>query len=210
MARRQYHSVVRKRAAAWTRAHILQAAAEIFASNGYPLTTINEIATHAEVGVNTVYTVFGTKANLLTALINDAVDNPVIAGVEAAVRDAKTGPAVIRAVAQAGRDNLERGYATYEVGSQNLQADPQIAEAMHAAVSKTRREMGAAVQRLIELGVLSPDLSFEEGSDILYFFLGRPAWHSLIDTGWSPDRAHKFLVGQACRALLRRGQRSSP
>ncbi len=201
---------MRERAAASTRAHILQASAEVFASNGYPLTTINEIAAHAEVGVNTVYTVFGTKANLLAALINNAVDNPVIAGVGAAVQDAKTGPAVIRAVAQAARDNLEPGYAIFEVGTQNSRADPKIAEAMVAAQAKTRRVIRGAVERLIELGVLSPDLSVDEGADILFFFLGRPAWHSLINIGWSPDRARDFLAEQACRAVLRRGRPSSP
>jgi AcrR family transcriptional regulator len=207
VARRQYHSVMRERAAASTRAHILQAAAEVFASKGYPLTTINEIAAHAEVGVNTVYTVFGTKANLLATLINDAIDNPVIAC--AAPEDTKTGPAVIRDLAQVVRDNTERGYAVYEVGSQNLRADPQIAEAMHAAQKKIRREVGSAVERLIGLGVLRPDLGLEEATDILYFFLGPPAWHSLFTIGWPIDRARDFLAEQACRALLRRGRRSS-
>jgi AcrR family transcriptional regulator len=200
---------MRERAAASTRAHILRAAAAVFASNGYPRTTINEIAAHAEVGVNTVYTVFGTKANLLATLINDAVDNPAIEDTAPTVRDAKTGPAVIRDLAQARRDSTERGHAIYEVGGQNLRADPQIAEAVNAAQARIRREVGVAVTRLDELGVLAPDLTLDEGSDILYFFLGPAAWHSLIGIGWSFDRAQGFLAGQACRALLRRGRSSS-
>lgn len=197
---------MRERAAASTRAHILQAAAEVFASNGYPRTTINEIAAHAEVGVNTVYSVFSTKANLLATLINDAIDHPVAV---CAPEDTKTGPAVIRDLAQVVRDNTERGYAIYEVGSQNLRADPLIAEAMNAAATKVRREVSAAVERLIGLGVLSSNLNLEEGTDILYFFLGPPAWHSLFALGWSLDRARDFLAEQACRALLRRGRPSS-
>src|ERR1700761_2693869 len=108
---------MRERAAASTKAHILNAAAEVFVSNGYPRTTINEIAAHAEVGVNTVYTVFGTKANLLATLIKDAVEHPV--AVCAAPAETKTGPAVIRDLAQVVRDNTEQGFAIYEVGSQN-------------------------------------------------------------------------------------------
>src|ERR1700761_2886082 len=198
---------MRERAAASTRAHILQAAASVFASNGYPLTTINEIATHAEVGVNTVYTVFGTKANLLAALIHDTVDNPVLAEATPAVRDAKTGPAVIRDLAEVARDNIERGYAIYEVGGQNSRADPQIAEAMDAATTRVRQEMRAAVERLKELDVLSPELGVNEATDILYFFLGPPGWQSLVGIGWSFDRARDFLVEQASKALLRRGRR---
>jgi AcrR family transcriptional regulator len=200
---------MRERAAALTRAHILQAAATVFASNGYQRTTINEIAAHAEVGVNTVYTVFGTKANLLAALITDAVDNPATTTVEPAAQEAKTGPAVIRGLAQTCRDNIERGYAIFEVGSQNSRADPQIAEAMDTALTKIRREVAEAVERLSDLGVLSPELTLEDGSDRLYFFLGPAAWHSLIGIGWSLDRARDFLSEQACRTLLRRGRPSS-
>jgi AcrR family transcriptional regulator len=200
---------MRERAAASTRAHILQAAATVFASNGYPRTTINEIAAQAEVGVNTVYTVFGTKANLLATLINDAIDGPATEGASTAPSEAKTGPAVIRDLAQARRDNTERGYAIYEVGGQNLRADPQIAEAVDAATRKIRDDVAAAVGRLIELGVLSPDLDHEEGTDILYFYFGPAAWHSLISVGWSLDRARDFLAAQASRALLRRGRTSA-
>src|ERR1700759_1554617 len=135
---------MRERAAASTRAHILQAAASVFASKGYPLTTINEIAAHAEVGVNTVYTVFGTKANLLATLINDAIENPGSSAPRAPAP--RTGPAVIRDLAHVIRDNTERGYAVYEVGSQNLRADPQIAEAMHASQTTIRGQVGGAVE----------------------------------------------------------------
>jgi AcrR family transcriptional regulator len=197
---------MRERAAASTRAHILQAAASVFASNGYPRTTINDIAAHAEVSVNTVYTVFGTKANLLATLIRDAAHRPASADENHAASTAKTGPAVIRQLAQARRENTEYSYAIYEVGGQNLRADPQIAEAVNAATAKIRLEAGVAVQRLSELGVLSSDLGVNEGTDILFFYLGPAAWHSLVGAGWSLDRAQGFLSEQACRALLRRGR----
>jgi AcrR family transcriptional regulator len=208
VARRQYHSVVRERAAALTRAQILQSAATVFASNGYPRTTINEIAAHAEVGVNTVYTVFGTKANLLATLIQDAADHSASADDKHA-RAPKTGAAVIRDLAQLRRDNTEYGYAVYEVGGQNLRADPQIAEAVDAATAKIRHEVGAAVERLNELGVLLSHLGVDEATDILYFYLGPAAWHSLVGAGWSLDRARDFLGEQSCRALLRRGRPSA-
>ena len=175
----------------------------MFASNGYPRTTINEIAANAEVGVNTVYTVFGTKANLLATLVTDAVANPVIACTLPA--ESKTGPTVIGNLAQLVRDNTERGYAIHHIGSQNARADPQIADAMHTVLTKIRHEMRRATQRLVDLGALSSDLSLDDGTDILYFYLGPPAWQSLFDLGWSLDRAHDFLAAQTRRALLRCG-----
>lgn len=177
--------------------------------NGYQRTTINAVAARAEVGVNTVYSVFGTKANLVVALIDDAFNNPQTAGTASAVQEAKTGPAVVRAVAHGARISAENGYTIYIVGSENSRTDPQIADAMNAAVSNVRRRVGAAVERLLELNVLSPDLNLEKGTDVLYFFVGPPAWVALVELGWSFDSAREFLVDAAGRALLRRGRSSS-
>lgn len=192
-----------------TRQQILQAASAVLTENGYQRTTINAVATRAEVGVNTVYSVFGTKANLVVGLIDEAFNNPQIAGTASAVQEARTGPAVVRAIAHGARVSAERGYTVYIVGSENSRADPQIADAMNAAVSNVRRRVGVAVERLIELKVLSPDLNLESGTDVLYFFVGPPAWVSLVELGWSFDSARDFLADAASRALLRRGRSSS-
>jgi AcrR family transcriptional regulator len=73
--KRAYRSPVRQEQAAATRSRILDAAWRRFASAGYARTTIKEIAAEADVAVDTVYATFGTKARVLTALI-DARLNP--------------------------------------------------------------------------------------------------------------------------------------
>ena len=60
--KRSYSSAVREENAAQTRVRILEAAGDLFASNGYAGTTIREIADRANVAVDTVYAVFGNKA----------------------------------------------------------------------------------------------------------------------------------------------------
>jgi AcrR family transcriptional regulator len=73
--KRPYRSSVRQEQAAQTRRRILDAAWSRFEAAGYARTTIREIASEADVAVDTVYATFGTKARILTALI-DARLNP--------------------------------------------------------------------------------------------------------------------------------------
>lgn len=68
--KRAYSSVVRREQAAQTRARILDAAADLFLAEGYARTTIRAIAEHASVAPDTVYATFGSKAQVLTAVID--------------------------------------------------------------------------------------------------------------------------------------------
>lgn len=67
---RSYDSPVRREQATRTRQRILDAAAELFTDPGYGATSIRAIAEAAQVAPDTVYATFGTKARLLTALID--------------------------------------------------------------------------------------------------------------------------------------------
>jgi AcrR family transcriptional regulator len=68
--KRKYSSAVREEQAARTRARILDAAAELFLERGYARTTMKDIAVQADVARDTVHAVFGSKARVLTALID--------------------------------------------------------------------------------------------------------------------------------------------
>src|SRR5450755_1880296 len=66
--KRGYDSSRRLRQATQTRADILQAARRLFSERGYPATTIEAIAGEAQVSEATVYTGFGSKRGILSAL----------------------------------------------------------------------------------------------------------------------------------------------
>ena len=68
--KRKYASSVREEQAARTRARILDAAAELFLDRGYARTTMKDIAERADVARDTVHAIFGSKARVLTALID--------------------------------------------------------------------------------------------------------------------------------------------
>ena len=67
---RRYNSPLRREQAGRTRQRILDAAGELFVSRGYGTTSIRHIAEAAQVAPDTVYATFGSKARLLTALLD--------------------------------------------------------------------------------------------------------------------------------------------
>src|SRR5215813_1191497 len=80
---RSYNSPVRREQATRTRQRILEAAADLFARQGYGTTSVRQIADAAQVAPDTVYATFGSKARLLTAL----VDIRLVPGGHASVLD---------------------------------------------------------------------------------------------------------------------------
>ena len=68
--KRHYSSAVRDEQATRTRARVLDAAAELFLERGYGRTTVQAVADRAGVARDTVHAIFGSKARLLTALVD--------------------------------------------------------------------------------------------------------------------------------------------
>jgi len=67
---RSYHSPLRREQAARTRQRILDAAGDLFIQQGYGTTSVRQIADAAQVAPDTVYATLGSKARLLTALLD--------------------------------------------------------------------------------------------------------------------------------------------
>src|SRR5215469_3353278 len=70
VTRRRYHSPTRQRQAEQTRSRILAVARDLFRSAGYASTTVDAIASSAQVSVKTVEAVFGSKRGVLRALVD--------------------------------------------------------------------------------------------------------------------------------------------
>lgn len=68
--KRKYSSALREEQAARTRARILDAASKLLIERGYARTTMKDIAAQADVARDTVHAIFGSKAQVLTALID--------------------------------------------------------------------------------------------------------------------------------------------
>ncbi|HEX2212439.1 MAG TPA: TetR/AcrR family transcriptional regulator, partial [Mycobacterium sp.] len=73
------------------RATILSAGQDLFLSNGYQGTSMDQVAATAEVSKQTVYKHFGDKQELLLAIVDDALERTVAPFVERIAALAETG-----------------------------------------------------------------------------------------------------------------------
>ncbi len=102
VVKRPYQSARREQQARQTRHAILAAAAKLFVSPGYAATPLTAIAAEAGVAVQPVYAAFGSKRQLLSALVDMTIagddepvalpDRPFVAAVRRAHRARQTRP----------------------------------------------------------------------------------------------------------------------
>jgi AcrR family transcriptional regulator len=79
MDKRPYHSPLRQEQALATRQRILDAALELFGTNGYGATSIASVAREAGVVPETIYATFGSKRGIIDGLIERAAPPQVVA-----------------------------------------------------------------------------------------------------------------------------------
>jgi AcrR family transcriptional regulator len=189
-----------------TRRRIVDAAAELFVADGYPATTLEQIATKAEVAVQTVYFHFGNKRTVLKEAVDLAVvgdDAPVgILGrpwlEEArAERDPRR---VIALWTEYGRGILTRIGPIMRVVRDAAVVDPDMAAQWTANMSETATAFGVLAEQLDGLSALRVPVG--EAVDILCALSGLEMYLVLSDRGWGPDRWERFVVESLAHALL--------
>jgi AcrR family transcriptional regulator len=176
-----------------TRRRLLAAAKAEFAERGYAAATVIRIAERADVSVQTLYSNWGNKRNLLRAVMESSVtgdeDVPLVPGQPPRIITATIDPAdaadprrLLAHLSHQYRLLAERaavGWQTYRDGAA---VDPDIA-ADWQQLSDLRRRAFHAFFAQVPAGALRPGLSNATAAD----------------TAWvvaSPD-AHDLLVGQA-------------
>jgi len=199
---RSYRSPRREKAAADTRAAILDAAEELFAAQGYAGTTVTQIAAAAAVAPNTVYISFGGKPQLVVALVDRGSDDPLIANSLDDVDAMTDGREIIRRLAAgtgATRRSQQRAIA---VMMDNVTADPLIAEVVETATTMVRKRIQRVAARLAAAEALREGITTARAAAVLWFYFGFAAWRELRAIGWSWKETENWLTEQAITALL--------
>jgi AcrR family transcriptional regulator len=201
--------LTRKQRAAATRLAIVRAASELFRSAGYHSTTMAAIAERAGVAVQTVYYVFATKPQLLSATIDLAVlgeDDPA----EPQAREwwlVATGASDPRTSVEAfvhGATEIQARVGELDlVLRAGAQSDPDLAKVW--AGSERLRDDGfkAFAQSFADRNFLRPGLGVEEATDLLLTIVGPFTYLAFSrDRGWSDDRIAKVTIDMVCHLLL--------
>ncbi len=203
---RKYDSAVRERQAAETRQRILAAAREEFAASGFDAATVAAIARRAEVSAPTIYATYGSKAALLTALL-DVIE-----------QDADIGPAMQRIRATEDPAEQLRLFIHWADGFYSGGGD--VIEAAIGATSRdevramwdegsVRRRQGCErfVERFVEADVLRDDLPPDAARDRMWA-LTSPNLHRLlrVECGWTADQYVDWVTTLLVRELLGEGR----
>jgi AcrR family transcriptional regulator len=199
--KRRYRSPRRTEQANATQREIMAAARRLFSAQGYGSTTMEAVASAADLSVATVYLSFRSKFGLLSALVNDAAEDPSLdveqvlnaAGLE---RQLAIGVHLIRQL-------HERTAPISGILRSGRGSDPRLAalwddwQARHlAAVSQVARHLAAA-------GWLRGGFDHGRAADVLYTLAGSETYRQLvIERGWRPDQFEEWLTDSVRQLLL--------
>jgi AcrR family transcriptional regulator len=199
--KRRYRSPQREEQASATRREIMVAALSLFSTQGYGLTTMEAVASVADVSVATVYLAFRSKLGLLSALIADAVEDPtldvqqvldeadldrqVAIGAQL-IRQLHERTAVITGILRSGRGNDARLEALWDDW-----------QARHfRAVSQVVRNLAAA-------GRLRHGVDEARAADVVYTLSGSETYRQLVvERGWPPAQFEEWLADSVRRLLV--------
>ena len=191
---------LRAERAAVTRSHIESSARSLFASRGYGATTLREIALEAGVAVQTVYAVYGSKANILRALRDALVNDPAA---DAAYGEALAATSAAEAVTRFARSirlRWEAGHDVVAINGDAASVDSAIREEVTRVLAGRRRGIAALARSIARI---DPDLADEDRTTAILDALTLPeVYGSLVDThGWPPDAYETWLAVELRRLV---------
>ena len=205
--KRAYSSPVRQEQAALTRQRILDAAGDLFVSLGYARTTIRQIAEVANVSPDTVYAVFGSKARVLTALIDQrlapspGVENVLDRPEARSVRDETDQCRQIQQFAGDMAAISTRVRPVYEILRTASAVEPEMAVIRAEMDAYRLRNMTQVAQWIAAHGPLRVDV--ERAGEIIWA-LASPDMSRMLcdDRGWTQDQFANWLEHTLVSVLL--------
>jgi AcrR family transcriptional regulator len=190
-----------------TRRRILDAATALFTDPGYAAATIEAIATRADVAVETVYSRFRNKANLLVAILEPAIvgtddavaliDLPDITEIRACTDQRQQ----VRLLAHFSRAILQRTERVHRILRTAASVDTTAAELQRTDTERRYQGQLAYVDMLLENGPLRAGRSHAADT---YATLASPAAYAFLidERGWAPEQFEEWLADTLTRTLL--------
>ncbi|MEV6667767.1 TetR/AcrR family transcriptional regulator [Streptomyces nigra] len=200
--KRPYVSPLRAEGAARTRELILDRATALFAERGYGRVAVADIASAAGVAPKTVFASVGSKSDILNHIVDQGVTASGYREAMDEILALPTPEAVLAALARGTRMGNESQFRVHEAIRKALPVHEDGEALWERATSAYRDALRAAAGHLHTLDV-SPFCPEHETADLLWYWFGPMGWHALVvESGWTWDRAEKFLHRTAVRTLF--------
>ena len=204
-ARRPYHSPARRRQAEQTRAGILAAARGLFRSAGYAATTVDAIASSAQVSAKTVEAAFGSKRGILAALVDPLASTGPPRDLVDQLRAANDPRHRLRLIAELSRRTYEASLPEFELLRGAAAVAPEIAAAARQVESRRRANQARLITYLREQRLLRKDLAPDEATDIIWALTSYDLYRALVaEQHWPASRYQDWLADTLAESLLNR------
>jgi AcrR family transcriptional regulator len=201
--RRRYHSPARQRQAEQTRARILAAARDLFRSAGYAATTMDAIASSAQVSAKTVEAAFGSKRGILAALVDPLASAGPPRDLVNQLRETKDPRHRLKLVAELSRRAYEAALPEFELMRDAAAVAPEIAAVARQVESRRRANQVRLVTYLREQQVLRSDLTPDEVTDIVWALTSYDLYRALVaEQHWPADRYQSWLAETLANSVL--------
>ena len=205
---RSYHSPVRVQQAAARRQALAEAARDLFVERGYPATTMDAVATRADVSLKTAYNAYKTKAGLLRAVWDLSLKGDLD---EAPIGERNWYTSLMsesdphRQLAMAAENSRivkTRIGPVLRVIRDAAPVDEDLTALWELIQSDFWANQRAIVESLADKGALRPGLDVQRATDLLWMLNHPDVWLLLVDRrAWSPDDWEEWFA-KTCQELL--------
>jgi len=200
---RSYNSPARQQQAEQTRARILAVARELFRSAGYAATTMEAIASSAQVSAKTVEAAFGSKRGVLAALVDPLASAGPPRHLVDRIRAAADPRDRLRLVAELTRYAYEASVPEHELMRSAAAIAPEIADAARQVDSRRRANQARIVAFLAQQRVLRGDLDPDRAADIIWALTSYDVYRALVaERHWPADQYQDWLTVTLAASVL--------
>ena len=184
-----------------TRRRIAEAARRLFLRDGYAATTLRDVAAEAGVAVQTVYAVYGSKAGILRALRDLAVDQREAGASFSGAMGAASPSGSLDQFARSVRLRWELAGDIVTILGDAATADPGVRREVELALQTRRRGINAFATALCERFDLAVDAG-RAAAVMLALTLPEVRAELVGVAAWTDDAYEAWLAASLRRELL--------
>jgi AcrR family transcriptional regulator len=201
--RRAYKSLTRQRQAHETRSRIVEATRQLLEAEGYAGMTVEAVARRAEVAVQTVYAVFGSKTGILAELVNQTTFGPDYEDTVRETLEEREPEARLRGAARIARQIHDAQREGFDLLRGAGVVAPELARLEQERERIRYEREKAMIISLRDAKRLRPGLTYRAGRDILWTLTGSDLYRMLVrERGWSSQKYQDWLADTLVHSLL--------
>jgi AcrR family transcriptional regulator len=191
-----------------TQRAIVEAAARLFAEDGYHATPVGRIASEAGVAVQTIYNSIGYKRDVLSRVLDFAAageraPTPVPQFMREQAEREPDPRRILAQLVEFWRDALPRLAPVFRIIREAAAGDPEAAQLERDRAAQRLRNYGHAARLLAERGALRSELTIEQAAASI-FAIGHPeAYRALVlDGDWDGEQWAAWALAALEATLL--------